>query len=121
MVAFYRALLEKVRGLPGVDEAGLVRLLPLATEIGDWGLDVEGFEETPGNNAKGDWQVASDGALEALGERLRARTGPAGVRHGRRAAGGPRQRDVRPHLLAGRRIRSAAGSAWGAEIPTAPG
>jgi putative ABC transport system permease protein len=72
VVAFYRALLEKVRGLPGVDEAGLVRLLPLATEIGDWGLDVEGFEETPGNNAKGDWQVASDGAMEALGERLRA-------------------------------------------------
>ena len=72
VVAFYRTLLERVRGLPGVDSVGLVRLLPLATEIGDWGLDVEGFEETPGNNAKGDWQVVSDGALEALGERLRA-------------------------------------------------
>jgi len=71
-VAFYRALLEKVRALPGVSEAGLVRLLPLATEIGDWGLDVDGYVETPGNEAKGDWQVASDGALEALGERLRA-------------------------------------------------
>jgi predicted permease len=71
VVAFYRALLEKVRGLPGVESAGLVRLLPLATEIGDWGLDVEGFEESPGRNAKGDWQVVSDGALEALGERLR--------------------------------------------------
>ncbi len=70
VVAFYRALLEKVRGLPGVTEAGLVRLLPLASEIGDWGLDVEGFVESPGRNAKGDWQVASDGALEALGERL---------------------------------------------------
>jgi predicted permease len=71
VVSFYRALLEKVRGLPGVESAGLVRLLPLATEIGDWGLDVEGFEESPGRNAKGDWQVASDGALDALGERLR--------------------------------------------------
>ena len=70
VVAFYRALLEKVRGLPGVTDAGLVRLLPLATEIGDWGLDIEGFVESPGRNAKGDWQVASDGALEALGERL---------------------------------------------------
>ena len=70
VVAFYRTLLERVRGLPGVTQAGLVRLLPLATEIGDWGLDVEGFEESPGHNAKGDWQVASDGALEALGERL---------------------------------------------------
>ena len=71
VVAFYRALLDKVRGLPGVESAGLVRLLPLATEIGDWGLDIEGFEESPGRNAKGDWQVVSDGALEALGERLR--------------------------------------------------
>jgi predicted permease len=70
VVTFYRALLDKVRGLPGVTEAGLVRLLPLATEIGDWGLDIEGYEEAPGRNAKGDWQVASDGALEALGERL---------------------------------------------------
>jgi predicted permease len=72
VVAFYRALLERVRGLPGVTHAGVVRLLPLASEIGDWGVDVEGFVETPGRNAKGDWQVASDGALEALGERLAA-------------------------------------------------
>ncbi len=70
VVTFYRALLDKVRALPGIEQAGLVRRLPLATEIGDWGLDVEGFEESPGHNAKGDWQVASDGALEALGERL---------------------------------------------------
>jgi predicted permease len=70
VVAFYRALLDRVRGLPGVQAAGLVRVLPLAAEIGDRGLDVEGYEEAPGHNAKGDWQVASDGAFEALGERL---------------------------------------------------
>ena len=75
VVALYRALLDRVRGLPGVRAAGLVRSLPLAASIGDWGLDVEGFVETPGNNAKGDWQVVSDGAFEALGERLlRGRT-----------------------------------------------
>ena len=75
VVAFYRALLDRVRGLPGVQAAGLVRSLPLAASIGDWGLDVEGFVESPGNNAKGDWQVVSDGAFEALGERiLRGRT-----------------------------------------------
>jgi putative ABC transport system permease protein len=75
VVAFYRALLERVRGLPGVRAAGLVRSLPLAASIGDWGLDVEGFVESPGHNAKGDWQVVSDGAFEALGERLlRGRT-----------------------------------------------
>jgi putative ABC transport system permease protein len=70
VVAFYRALLDRVRGLPGVREAGLVRSLPLAASIGDWGLDVEGYVEGPGHNAKGDWQVISDGAFEALGEKL---------------------------------------------------
>ena len=79
VVAFYRALLDRVRGLPGVRAAGLVRSLPLAASIGDWGLDIEGFVESPGNNAKGDWQVVSDGAFEALGERLvRGRTFTAG-------------------------------------------
>jgi putative ABC transport system permease protein len=70
VVALDRALLERVRALPGVTAAGLVRSLPLAAEIGDWGLDIEGYEETPGHHAKGDWQVISDGAMEALGERL---------------------------------------------------
>jgi putative ABC transport system permease protein len=70
VVAFYRSLLERVRALPGVRQAGLLRSLPLAAPIGDWGLTVEGFVPSPGTSAKGDWQVASDGALEALGERL---------------------------------------------------
>lgn len=70
VVGFYRSLLESVRALPGVERAGVVRALPLATTIGDWGLDVEGYEETPGRNAKGDWQIVSDGAFEAMGMRL---------------------------------------------------
>ncbi|HEY7514283.1 MAG TPA: ABC transporter permease [Vicinamibacteria bacterium] len=70
VVAFYRQVLERVRAVPGVKSAGLIRLLPLGAPIGDWGLDVEGYVESPGHNAKGDWQVASDGALEALGERI---------------------------------------------------
>ncbi|MDH4066025.1 MAG: ABC transporter permease, partial [Acidobacteriota bacterium] len=56
--------------LPGVEAAGVVRALPLATTIGNWGLDVEGHEETPGLGAKGDWQVVSDGAFEAMGMHL---------------------------------------------------
>ena len=67
---FYRQLNEKVRALPGVQSAGFVRVLPLATTIGDYGLDVEGFQESPGVNAKGDWQIATDGAFEAMGARL---------------------------------------------------
>ena len=70
VVNFYRELNEKVRALPGVQAAGFVRVLPLATTIGDFGLDVEGFEESPGRNAKGDWQVATDGSFEAMGSRL---------------------------------------------------
>ena len=70
VVNFYRELNQKVRALPGVQAAGFVRVLPLATTIGDFGLDVDGFEESPGRNAKGDWQIATDGAFEAMGARL---------------------------------------------------
>ena len=70
LVDFYRLLNDRVRALPGVQSAGFVRVLPLATTIGDFGLDVDGYEEGPGRNAKGDWQIVTDGAFEALGTRL---------------------------------------------------
>src|SRR5688500_12538683 len=70
VVGFYRQLNERVRALPGVEAAGFVRVLPLATSIGDFGADIEGFEESPGRNAKGDWQIVSDGAFEAMRTRL---------------------------------------------------
>ena len=70
VIDFYRQLNDKVRALPGVQSAGFVRVLPLATTIGDYGLDVEGFEERPGATAKGDWQIATDGSFEAMGSRL---------------------------------------------------
>lgn len=71
VIAAYERLLERVRALPGVRQAGLMRSLPLGTTIGDWGLAVEGYTPPPGLFAKGDWQVVSTGALEALGEELR--------------------------------------------------
>jgi putative ABC transport system permease protein len=70
VVVFYRELMARVRALSGVEAAGVVRVLPLATSIGDYGLDVEGYVETPGASAKGDWQIVSDGAFEAMGTRL---------------------------------------------------
>jgi predicted permease len=70
VVGFYQQLVERVRAVGGVEHAGVVRVLPLATTIGDWGLDIDGFEESPGLNAKGDWQIVSDGAFEAMGTRL---------------------------------------------------
>ena len=70
VIEFYRLLNERVRAIAGVQSAGFVRVLPLATTIGDYGLDIEGFQESPGVNAKGDWQIVTDGAFEAMGMRL---------------------------------------------------
>jgi putative ABC transport system permease protein len=70
VVAFYSALMERVRQLPGVRAAGAVRALPLGSTIGDFGLQVDGYMPPPGTGAKGDWQIATDGYLEAAGERL---------------------------------------------------
>ena len=70
VIELFARLVERARQLPGVSQAGIIRSLPLAAQIGDWGLDIEGYVPPPGTHGKGDWQVASDGALEALGERL---------------------------------------------------
>src|SRR5262249_24724903 len=70
VVEFYRRLVERGRTLPRVNAAGPLRSLPLGSPIWGWGPLVEGCEAPAGLGAKGDWQVATDGALEALGERL---------------------------------------------------
>ena len=75
VVAFYSRLMERVRALPGINAAGAARSLPLGSTIGDFGLRVEGYVPPPGTNAKGDWQIVTDGYLDAMGERLvRGRT-----------------------------------------------
>jgi putative ABC transport system permease protein len=70
VVVFYQKLLERVRQLPGVRTAGAARLLPLGSTIGDFGLRIDGYTPPPGANAKGDWQIVTDGYLEAMGERV---------------------------------------------------
>ena len=70
VVRFYERLMESVRALPGVRVAGAVRALPLGSTIGDFGLRVDGYTPPPGTNAKGDWQIITDGYLDASGERL---------------------------------------------------
>ena len=67
---FFQQLLERVRQLPGVRTAGAARSLPLGSPIGDFGLMVEGYQPPPGTNAKGDWQIVTDGYLAAMGERV---------------------------------------------------
>ena len=70
VTGIYRAILDRVREVPGVRAAGVVRSLPLARSIGDRGLQVEGYVPPPDTHAVGDWQVVSEGTLEALRERL---------------------------------------------------
>jgi predicted permease len=70
VVNFFDELQKRVSALPGVEAAGIVRALPLATTVGDYFIDVEGFEESPGHEARGDQQVVSHGAFQAMGTRL---------------------------------------------------
>ncbi len=66
-VTFYRELMRQVEELPGVRSVGAIRSLPLAAQIGDWGLDVEGYDESVNPRAAGDWQIAAPGYFETIG------------------------------------------------------
>ncbi|MFN8653994.1 MAG: ABC transporter permease [Gemmatimonadales bacterium] len=71
VVRFYEELRHDVAALPGVTAAGLVRVLPLAEDIGDAGMMIEGKAPPDGNGGwSADWQVVSPGLFEALGMRL---------------------------------------------------
>ena len=67
VISFYERLLERVRVLPGVEQAGAVRILPLASQIGDWGTRIEGYVRADNESTAADWQVATAGYFEALG------------------------------------------------------
>lgn len=64
---FYRELLQDLEALPGVRSAASIRALPIASPIGDWGLDVQGYDESVNPRAAGDWQIASPGYFGAIG------------------------------------------------------
>jgi putative ABC transport system permease protein len=71
LVRFYEELGRDVRQLPGVAAAGFVRVLPLADDIGDAGVMIEGKALPPGeSNRSADWQVVTPGYFEAQGMRL---------------------------------------------------
>jgi putative ABC transport system permease protein len=70
VVGFYSRLMERIRTVPGVVSAGAARSLPLGATIGDFGVRVDGYVPPPGTNAKGDWQIATDGYMQAMGERI---------------------------------------------------
>ncbi len=70
VVAFYRALRQRVAELPGVRSVGATRLLPLTGTIGDWSITLEGRPRVPGENPNGDWQVVTPGYFESMGMSL---------------------------------------------------
>jgi putative ABC transport system permease protein len=70
VVAFQDELKRRVLAIPGVTAMGTVRILPLATEMGDWGLRVDGYTPPPNEGTPGDWQVVTPGYFEAMGLRL---------------------------------------------------
>jgi len=71
VVAFWDDVQRRVSALPGVKHAAAVRLLPLATEMGDWGLVIQGYTPPPNRGAPGDWQIVTPGYFETLGLTIR--------------------------------------------------
>lgn len=65
-VAFYRDLINRLEGIPGVQSAAAVRLLPLTGTIGDLSITIEGRPRA-GENVHGDWQVITPGYIETMG------------------------------------------------------
>src|SRR5690242_7813658 len=71
VAAFWDELQRRVGAVPGVKRVGAVRLLPLATEMGDWGLNVQGYTPPPNQGTPGDWQIVTPGYFEAMGLTMR--------------------------------------------------
>jgi putative ABC transport system permease protein len=73
MVKAYAEVGRRLRESPGIQAAGGVTGLPLATTRGDWGIRIEGRPAVPGRNGfAADWQVITPGYFEALGTAVRA-------------------------------------------------
>jgi len=71
VATFYQQLGDEVRRLPGVEDAGFVRVLPLLDDIGDWGTEIQGKPVAPGETGRSaDWQVVTPGYFEAMRIRL---------------------------------------------------
>jgi predicted permease len=67
VVRFYRQLTERLEALPGVAGAGAARVLPLARNIGDWSITIEGRPTLANENPNGDFQSVTPGYFRAFG------------------------------------------------------
>jgi putative ABC transport system permease protein len=71
MVKTYVDIARRLRESPGVQAAGAVTGLPLASTRGDWGIRIEGRPVDRHSGLAADWQVVTPGYFEALGTPLR--------------------------------------------------
>jgi putative ABC transport system permease protein len=72
MVKAYVEVARRLRESPGVQAAGAVTGLPLASTRGDWSIAVEGQPVIGRLGLAADWQVVTPGYFEAMGTPLRA-------------------------------------------------
>ncbi len=72
MVRAYSEIGRRLRESPGVQSAGAVTGLPLASTRGDWGIVIEGRPTDNQRSIAADWQVVTPGYFEAIGTALRA-------------------------------------------------
>ena len=70
VAGFFEELRHRVERLPGVEHAAAARLLPLASQMGNWGVRVEGYTPQPNEDTPGDWQIVTPGYFETLGLHL---------------------------------------------------
>lgn len=67
VTGFWDELVRRVEAFPGVQEAGLTRLLPLDSQMGDSGFYPVGYVPAEGEVMAADWQYVGPGYIEAMG------------------------------------------------------
>ena len=72
VISYWDDVERRVAAVPGVKHVAAVRLLPLASEMGDWGMVIQGYTPPPNQGAPGDWQIVTPGYFETMGLTLRA-------------------------------------------------
>ena len=69
-IAFYRNLIDRLEGAPGVQSAAAIRVLPLSRVIGNWSITVEDHPAAPNENPNGDFQWATPDYFQTIGATL---------------------------------------------------
>jgi len=68
VLEFYRQVLERVRAIPGAQDAGIVSQLPLGGNLDEYGIHVEGkISSNPEEDPSGDRYTISPDYLRAMG------------------------------------------------------